>query len=1227
MAAFEYAAMPYAELHCLSNFSFQRGASTAQELFKRARKLGYRALAITDECSMAGIVRAHEAANEHDLALIVGSEFRLECGLKLVLLATDHDGYSAICRLITQARRSADKGEYRLTRADFPEVVDGVVALWVPAKQERDWGLGAGARARATVRNCRSSASPSTQASDAAEDCISAPQPPAPSPQPRSCFSIPPVLLADAHWIASRFPTRAWIAVELHQRPDDGERLAYLRMLSLATGLPLVAAGDVHMHERGRRALQDVLTAVRHHLGVREAGYRLHPNGERHLRALPALSRIYPTELMEESIHISQLCRFSLNDLRYEYPHEVVPHGRSAGEHLRELTEAGVRERWPRGETPAVRSQIEHELALIGELRYESYFLTVHDIVRFARAQKILCQGRGSAANSAVCYALGVTEVDPARGNLLFERFISRERNEPPDIDVDFEHERREEVIQYIYAKYGRERAALTATVACYRAKSAIRDVGKALGLALDQVDQIASSLAWWDGFSAIEERLTERGFDPSSTQIRKLLKLVSQLLGFPRHLSQHVGGFVISERPLHELVPVENAAMPERTIIQWDKDDLDTLGLLKVDCLALGMLSCIRRCLDLVNGWVLRQGSGEKQMRGWGLGAGARARATERDCGSTALPSTQASDDPEDHISAPQPPAPSPASAFPLRAPLSLSSIPAEDPATYAMLQAGDTVGVFQVESRAQMSMLPRLKPANFYDLVIEVAIVRPGPIQGKMVHPYLRRRQGLEPVIYPSEDLKRVFERTLGVPIFQEQVMQLAIVAAGFTPGEADQLRRSMAAWKRRGGMEHYRQRIIEGMTERGYETGFAEQVFEQIKGFGSYGFPESHAASFALLVYASAWLKCHHPVAFAAALLNAQPLGFYSVSQIIQDARRHGVEVRPVDVRFSGWEAGMEEAGRQRRDWGKAKAGLGKEKAGLGKAEAGLGAGAQTRAMAQNCRSSTWPSTQASDDPDDCISAPQPPAPSPAFSLPSPVSASPSPALRLGFREIRGLSVEAAARLVAARQSAQFRDIQDLADRANLDRATLERLGAAGALRGLAGHRHRAQWAVTGVERMPDLFDGARIADDAVVLRPPTAAENVLADYRTTGLTLGTHPLQLLRPQLRARRMRSIAEVQALAHGTPARVAGLVTLRQRPGTAAGVTFVTLEDESGWLNLIVWRDLAERQRRILLESQMLGVVGELQKAEGVVHLLAHRLENLDTLLDGLDSRSRDFH
>jgi error-prone DNA polymerase len=576
--------MPYAELHCLSNFSFQRGASTAQELFARARQQGYRALAITDECSMAGIVRAHEAANEAGLKLIVGSELRLVCGLKLVLLATDHSGYTAICQLITHARRAADKGEYRLARADFPPVIEGVVALWVVAPGVE------GTRARGhegtestlpPTGSHESSARIARKGSSSEQPLLTCPR--------ALVSSCPPLLLADAAWLRNHFPGRAWIAAELHGLPDDGERLESLRALGLACALPLVAAGDVQMHARGRRALHDVLTAVRHHTTVREAGYRLHANAERHLRPLAALRRIYPAELLEETLHIAALCTFSLNDLKYQYPHEVVPDGQSATGHLRQLTETGVRERWPRGEPAAVRAQIEHELALIAELKYESYFLTVHDIVRFARGQQILCQGRGSAANSAVCYALGITEVDPARGNLLFERFISRERNEPPDIDVDFEHERREEVIQYIYAKYGRERAALTATVACYRAKSAIRDVGKALGLALDQVDQIATSLAWWDGFSAIGERLVERGFDPASPQIRKLLKLVSQLLGFPRHLSQHVGGFVISERPLRELVPVENAAMPERTIIQWDKDDLDTLGLLKVDCLGIG--------------------------------------------------------------------------------------------------------------------------------------------------------------------------------------------------------------------------------------------------------------------------------------------------------------------------------------------------------------------------------------------------------------------------------------------------------------------------------------------------------------------------------------------------------------------------------------------------------------------------------------------------------------
>ncbi len=1085
----------YAELHCLSNFSFQRGASTAQELFERARKLGYRALAITDECTLAGIVRAHEAAQATGLALIVGSEFRLVCGIKLVLLATDHGGYSAICGFITRARRAAEKGEYQIGRVDFPGLVPGVVALWIPDE------------AVVTANT-----------------------------------------LADASWFKSRFPGRSWIAVELHQGPGDAARLAGLRDLSFASGLPMVACGDVHMHERARRPLHDVLTAVRHHCSVREAGYRLLGNGERHLRTPGAIERLYPANLIEESLHISELCTFSLNHLRYEYPKELVPHARTASDYLRELTEHGIRERWPAGVSPAVRAQLEYELALIAELKYESYFLTVHDIVRFARSRDILCQGRGSAANSAVCYALRITEVDPARGNLLFERFISRERNEPPDIDVDFEHERREEVIQYIYSKYGRERAALAATVISYRAKSAIRDVGKALGLALDQVDQIASSLAWWDGFSAIEDRLVERGFDPASPQIRKLMKLVSQVLGFPRHLSQHVGGFVISERPLSELVPVENAAMPDRTIIQWDKDDLDTLGLLKVDCLALGMLSCIRRCFDLIEAWETREANAQVVRV-------SQRRTREESCepapGALRLPGIQK---------------------------LTLASIPAEDPATYAMLKAGDSVGVFQVESRAQMAMLPRLKPENFYDLVVQVAIVRPGPIQGKMVHPYLRRRQGLEPVSYPSEDLRRVFERTLGVPIFQEQVMQLAIVAAGFTPGEADQLRRSMAAWKRRGGMEHYRKRIIDGMSERGYEIAFAEQVFEQIKGFGSYGFPESHAASFALLVYASAWLKCHHPAAFACALLNAQPLGFYSVDQIVQDARRHGIAVRPVDVRFSEWDARLE-------------------------SEAFVGPDLVRTLFGE-------PRQKRSDKVRTHESEKQK-----------------QPTIRLGLREIRGLKEAAAVRLVEARAQRPFTDVQELAERALLDRGSLETLGRAGALIGLAGHRHRAQWAVTGVMRHPDLFAGARVDEEKVVLRPPSPSENVLADYASVGLTLGTHPLKLLRPQLRARCYRTLAEAQNHANGTPVRVAGLISLRQRPGTASGVTFVTLEDESGWLNLIVWRDLAERQRRVLLESQLVGVHGELQKADGVTHVLARRLENLTSLLGGLDARSRDFH
>ncbi len=781
----------YAELHCLSSFTFLRGASQPEELVARARELGYRALAISDECSLAGVVRAHLAAKEHGLELIVGSEIALGDGLRLVLLATSRAGYGHLSELISRGRRAAEKGRYRLSRADLAAGLPDCLALLLPGT--------------------------------------------APS-------------VEDGCWLAERFPGRAWLAVELHCGADDAARLAGLLAFAAETGLVPVAAGDVHMHRRGRRALQDTLTAIRLGCTVAAAGSALFANGERHLRSLERLGEIYPAELLIETVYIAERCRFSLDELKYEYPAELVPEGETPASWLRKLTEEGLARRYPGGVPDSVRQLVDHELALIAELGYEPFFLTVQDIVAWARGQEILCQGRGSAANSAVCYALGITEVDPARLSMLFERFISRERREPPDIDVDFEHQRREEVIQYIYRKYGRERAALAATVISYRPKSAIRDVGKALGFDLARLDHLARNLSWWDGRQVLPERLAECGFDPQAPNVRRLIVLVNELIGFPRHLSQHVGGFVISRGPLSRLVPVENAAMAERTVIQWDKDDLDALGLLKVDVLALGMLSAIRRALQLVS---------------------------RRD-GKT----------------------------------FALAEVPAEDPAVYAMLGEGDSVGVFQVESRAQMSMLPRLKPSRFYDLVIEVAIVRPGPIQGGMVHPYLRRRQGLEPVSYPSEAVRAVLERTLGVPIFQEQVMQLAVVAAGFTPGEADRLRRLMATWRKKGGIEAIEQRLIGGMIERGYGEDFARAIYRQILGFGEYGFPESHAASFALLAYVSAWLKRHEPAAFLCALLDAQPMGFYAPAQLIQDARRHGVAVRAVDVTVSDWECALED-----------------------------------------------------------------------------------------------------------------------------------------------------------------------------------------------------------------------------------------------------------------------------------------------------------------------------
>ncbi len=937
--------------------------------------------------------------------------------------------------------------------------------------------------------------------------------------------------------------------------------------LSAATGIPLVAAGDVHMHVRRRKALQDTLTAIRLGTTVAEAGLALLPNGERHLRPRDDLAVLYPTDALAETIRIADRCTFDFAQLRYEYPRELVPDGIGASAHLRALTEAGLRWRFPLGATEKVRAQVEHELNLIAELKYESYFLTVHDAVRYAREQGILCQGRGSAANSAVCFALGITEVDPSRMNMLFERFISKERNEPPDIDVDFEHERREEVIQYIYRKYGRHRAALAATVISYRPKSAVRDVGKALGLSLDQLDQITRALGWWDEAADIGDRLRQAGLDPDSPVVRRMLALSRELLDFPRHLSQHVGGFVISEHPLHELVPVENAAMPERTVIQWDKDDLDTLGLLKVDCLALGMLTCLHRAFDLV-----------AQHRGYRL-----------------TPAT----------------------------------VPAEDPETYAMIQRADTLGVFQIESRAQMAMLPRLKPANYYDLVIEVAIVRPGPIQGKMVHPYLRRRQGLEPVTYPSEALRAVFGRTLGVPIFQEQVMQLAIVAAGFTPGEADRLRRSMAAWKRRGGLEPFQQRILDGMAERGYSTEFALQVFEQIKGFGSYGFPESHSASFALIVYVSCWLKRHEPAAFACALLNSQPMGFYQPSQIIQDLQRHGVTVRPVDVQSSTWDCTLEVVTGERAKSGNGKSEMGNRKSGQGAHPVG---GSAASADVVAARMALDPGLRRDDagewagehtDGADITDASRFPIPD----FPFPISDPRPLALRLGFRLLQGISADAAGRIVAARTERPFADVQDLVDRARLNRFERARLAEGGALRSLAGHRHRAHWAVAGAETLPDVLDGSAIPEQSVSLRPPTTAENVLTDYARYGFSLERHPLALIRTQLRARAARSAAEVAASGNGTALRAAGLVTVRQRPGTASGVTFVTIEDETGTVNIVVWLALAQRQRRTLIESSLLAIDGELQEADGVRHLIARRLHDWSALIDGLDARSRDFH
>jgi error-prone DNA polymerase len=1040
--------LSYAALHCLSNFSFLRGASHAEELVHRAAELDYTAIAITDECSVAGVVRAHVAAKESGIKLLIGAEFRIDDAPEieqLILIAKSREGYGNLCELITHARRRAVKGSYQLLLADVENGINECIAIVAP-------NLGI--------------------------------------EYDRACTSIKKLQLGFGDYL--------WVGASLRYRMDDSESLETLRALASETCVPLTALESVVMHERKRKPLHDVLTATRLHQPVSELGRNALANSEGHLKSVTQIARRYPLDCMIETINIAALCNFSLDELRYEYPREVVPDGETPTNYLRKLTYEGMTRRFGDQHPPAVIDLVEHELRVIGDLQYEAFFLTIYDIVVFARSRGILCQGRGSAANSAVCYCLGITEVNPALMQVLFERFISRERNEPPDIDVDFEHERREEIIQYLYTKYGRERTALTAAIATYRSKGAIRDTAKALGFSLDQIDALSRAIAWWDGRTIAAERLAEAGFDAEQPMLKRLLDLTHQLIGFPRHLSQHSGGFVVSRERLTRLVPIENAAMPDRTVIQWDKDDLDELKLIKVDVLALGMLTAIRKTFD-----ALYRYSGNN---------------------------------------------------------LCMQDVPAEDHMTYQMIQRADTIGVFQIESRAQMSMLPRLKPKCFYDLVIEVAIVRPGPIQGGMVHPYLRRRDGIESVSYPSKDVEKVLARTLGVSIFQEQVMQLAVIAAGFTPGEADRLRRAMAAWKRKGGIEPFRNQLIAGMLSRGYTSEYAEQIYKQMQGFGEYGFPESHAASFALLVYISCWLKCHHPAAFTCGLLNSQPLGFYTPSQLVQDAKRHDVDVRAVDVNISEWDCTLEATQRSK-----------------------TGEGSFSAAELQ-------------------------------------------PQLRLGFRMIKGINRDAVERIIAVRSISGFIDIADLKRRAGLDNNELGALAAADALRSIAGHRREAFWDAIGVDKDADLFD-APLETARANLMPPTESSDIVEDYRAVGLTLRRHPVALLRPRLEKARSISAVAVQNTVSGRRIHAAGIVTCRQRPSTANGTTFVTLEDETGYVNVVVWSAVAQTCRKALLFSRFMTVTGRVEKQGSVVHLIAEKLVDDTHMLGTLTTASRDFH
>lgn len=1047
----------YAELYCQTNFSFLHGASHAEELVARAVKLNYQALAITDECSLAGVVRAHEEAQKHEFPLIIGSVFQLEVSLlnpqldqmRIIALAQNRAGYGNLCELISLARIRTNtvKGSYLITPEDFSHP---------PSDLQHIAGL---------------------------PDCLLILVPDYPLK--------PEIVRAQTAWMARHFPQRTWLGLHLLTQPMDDWQQQHLQIIAHEFNLAVVAIGNVCMHVRSRKPLQDTLTAIRLGKAIADCGYDLAPNAEQHLRSRLRLGNIYPAQAIQETLRIASLCNFSLSELRYEYPDELVPAGQTPASFLRQEVYAGALRRYPHGISADTRNKIEYELHLINDLAYEPYFLTVYDIVRYARSQDILCQGRGSAANSVVCYCLHITEVSPENGILLFERFLSKERGEPPDIDVDFEHQRREEVIQYLYSKYGRHRTALAAAVHTYRPRGALREVGKALGVDAHLIDKLAKSQHWFDSKEALLERFSESGLDPQSMVAQQWADLVNQLLKFPRHLSQHSGGFVIARDKLTRLVPIEKASMEGRSIIQWDKDDLEALGLLKVDVLALGMLSALQRAFKLM-----------RQIPG---------------------------------------------------CPQRMQDIPAEDTVTYDMICKADTIGVFQIESRAQMGMLPRLRPRCFYDLVVQVAIVRPGPIQGGMVHPYLKRRQGLEPVIYPKPAIEKVLSRTLGVPIFQEQVMQIAMVAADFTPGEADELRRAMAAWKRKGGLSHYQSRIVDTMVKNGYEEAFAQAVFNQMLGFGEYGFPESHAASFALLTYASCWIKCHQPAVFLCALLNSQPMGFYSPSQLVQDAKRHKIVIRAIDVMHSDWDAKLED-------------------------------------------------------------------------LPLHNNTGQQPSVRLGMSLLRGMSQAAAERISQARQQAIFSDIQDLARRAQLNRTDLAALADGNALSALSGNRHQALWQAVAAVPDKDLLHHTTLTESPAQLSTPSEAQEILRDYHSTGLTLQRHPIALLRPRLLKQRFLPADVLHTFQNKQFARGCGLVTVRQRPGTAKGVLFITIEDETGPVNVIVWPALVDQFRHEVLNAKLLGVYGIWQTDGKVHHLLAKRLVDMSHLLGDFIAVSRDF-